>query len=361
MAEEEKRETEEAPANPGNPDVGDSGARTEAPRRRRRALTIALVIALVAIAGAGVAIAASQPGPVEPSAPTAPTEAQDEKSDVLLTVEAEGAQAGTTKVKALAVDDKNRIAIAETEIEANAETSIGQLPAGDYELYVTAAPVCEDGSSYKLPEEPAAFTVKGDDMGVPVSVKLDKLAVEDMTKEQMEAAASVLEASGKADAAAGVRDKAQRAPSAPGSEGAVVSGHEASGTSPSASPTTQPSTSGNSDSNGGSSSTQAPAQHTHSWVHHDAVYKTVHHDAVYNTVHHDAVTESIVVCLDCGLENPGRDHLKQHVIEGGNGGTTVKTNVISSAYDEQVLVSAAYDEQVLVSNAYDSCSCGATK
>lgn len=111
---------------------------------------------------------------------------------------------------------------------------------------------------------------------------------------------------------------------------------------------------------------QQPAQpsqpaHTHTWVHHDAVYQTVHHDAVYNNVWHEPVTETVVVCLDCGAINPGYDHMKQHSMNGESGATTVETRVVQEGYNEQVLVSAAWDEQVLVSAAYDSCACGATK
>lgn len=116
----------------------------------------------------------------------------------------------------------------------------------------------------------------------------------------------------------------------------------------------------------GSAPQQQPAQpsqpaHTHTWVHHDAVYQTVHHDAVYNNVWHEPVTETVVVCLDCGAINPGYDHMKQHSMNGESGATTVETRVVQEGYNEQVLVSAAWDEQVLVSAAYDSCACGATK
>lgn len=115
--------------------------------------------------------------------------------------------------------------------------------------------------------------------------------------------------------------------------------------------------------NGGGQASSKPSQpaHTHSWVHHDAVYQTVHHDAVYNNVWHDPVYESVTICIDCGMENPGRDHMYQHAINGGSGATTVEQRLVQAGYNEQVLVSGAWDEQVLVSPAYDSCACGATK
>lgn len=113
---------------------------------------------------------------------------------------------------------------------------------------------------------------------------------------------------------------------------------------------------------GGANGGGAPKpSHQHAWVHHDAVYETVHHDAVYDNVWHPPVTVDVTICNACGAENPGRDHMYQHAINGDKGGTHVVTKVVKEGYNEQVLVSAAWDEQVLVSDAYDECSCGARR
>lgn len=107
---------------------------------------------------------------------------------------------------------------------------------------------------------------------------------------------------------------------------------------------------------GGGGGSTGEAAHTHDWVEQT---QTVHHEAEYEMVHHDAVMENIVVCLDCGEENPGRDHLKQHVANGENGGTAVKSAVVRAAYDEQVLVKDAWNETVVT--GYRCSGCGAVK
>lgn len=349
-------------------EVESSGEKKRHRRHEKIGIIAAAAVVIVA-AGFGAAAAANQPTqasdvPTVSAQATASAEEQDEKSDVLLTVEAEGAQAGATKAKVMAVDDENRITIAEMEIEANVETNIGQLPAGSYELYVTAAPVCEDGSSYKLPDEPVAFTVAGDGLSIPVSVKLDKLAVDDMTKEQMEAAAGVLEASGKADAAKGVRDKAQSAPSAPGSADAIVSGHETSGTSPSATPSTQPSAGGNS-GDGGSGSTPTPEQHTHSWAAATEQRWVPNNVWVEDGAAWDETvkTGSHILCscdATFGTNADWSNHNMENLAAGG-GGHSYSTEVEYETIHHEA--TGHYEDQghyETVTTGY-KCSCGATK
>lgn len=172
----------------------------------------------------------------------------------------------------------------------------------------------------------------------------------------------------KADSAASSEDKAESKDESKSEDKKVADSKDSSSSSkkedkgassskPASSQQAKPS------GNGGGQTSSKPSQpaHTHSWVHHDAVYQTVHHDAVYNNVWHEPVKETVVVCLDCGAINPGYEHMEQHMFNGGSGATTVEERIVQEGYNEQVLVSGAWDEQVLVSPAYDSCACGATK
>ena len=94
-------------------------------------------------------------------------------------------------------------------------------------------------------------------------------------------------------------------------------------------------------------------------VHHDAEYTTVHHDAEYTTVHHPAVVvdhpgeQYDYYCRGCGC---GRNDLSCGHGNYYSPGPIISegwTEVVSAAYDEQVLTKAAYDERVLVKDAYD--------
>lgn len=312
--------------------------------KKKIAAIAAGVAAVLVICGVAYGLSATNEQTTNDPLPTATASPEAAASMVDVMVKAEGADAESTKAKVEILNEAGEAVVTATEITANEESSLGDLAEGKYALRVVQAPVNTDGSTYKLPEANTEFTVGAKGDPISVEVTLEKLNVEDMSKEQLEATAAVLKNSGKPEASQAVEAKATAAPSRPGSAGQVT-----------AEPTPAPSkpTGGNS----GSSSTPDPKpSHTHTWVEQT---KTVHHDAEYKTVHHDAVTESIVVCLDCGAENPGRDHLKQHVIEGGNGGTTVKTVIVKEAYDEKVLVKDAYDEVVVV--GYKCSGCGATK
>lgn len=208
---------------------GGPAVRREA-RRRRAAVGVAAALA-VALVGGGIAYAVSRsPQSEEPAraqagraqTTQAAAEARDEKSEVSVAIKADaGEDATLTKVKVVAFDADGEEAVAETEVAANETVAIGELPKGDYELHVTTAPVAEDGSTYKLPDEPTAFEVDGSGEDVTVEVGLEKVAVDDMSKEQLEAASAVLEAAGKADAAQAAKAAAQDAPSVPGSAESV--------------------------------------------------------------------------------------------------------------------------------------------
>lgn len=383
---------------------------------KKKAAAIAASLAAVVVI-AGCTVAAMQPAQTEdvqqktPVAVTQGAEKPDAKeSAVTVTVKAEGAEAAVAKARGEVLDKDGNVVIVERDLNANAESMMGKLPEGSYALHMTAAPVCADGSTYKLPEAPVTFQVGADGSAVQVEVVLEKLEAADMTQEQLLATAETLAGSGDEEAAQAVRKKAGKAPSVPGSEDAVKtpapskpntgdtkSGNDASSPSnpadtgntakpdkpntgntttpskpsePSApSKPSKPSKPSDSESEkpkdesaskpskpdtGGETKPEKPA-HQHSWV---AQTKIVHHDAEYKTVHHDAVKESVVICLDCGKVNPGRDHMVQHAVNGESGATTVREQITQEAYDEQVLVKDAWDEEVVTGY---KCSCGATK
>lgn len=373
----------------GRQDAQEEAPSAEDSARKRKIAIVAAAAAVVLVAavGIGVAVGMNRPAPVEAGAPAASQaqvrqtgEEKAEESAVVVTVKAEGADAGATKAKVVATGAGGEVVVPETEVAANEASGIGRLSKGRYELHVTAAPVCEDGSSYKLPEKPLAFDVDGKGADARLDVKLERIAAEDMTKEQLEASAAALEESGKPEASEAARAKAESAESVPGSDSAVKRDPE---------PTLPPSGDGGSGSNGSGGGSDSgstapgnpsnPPAHEHSWtpvtktVHHDAVYSTVHHDAVYDMVHHDAVKEGRIVC-SCGaiLEPANYEFHLNSSLENGTidncGGYYTTSVIVQEAYDEQVLVSAAYDEQVLATAAWDetvttgyTCSCGATK
>lgn len=87
---------------------------------------------------------------------------------------------------------------------------------------------------------------------------------------------------------------------------------------------------------GGDNSNPQPA-HQHTWV------------AQYQTVHHDAVTQQVCVspggscCNSCGAICTNASEIEEHTHQTGHGGwhsvaAKYQTQVISPAYDEQVLV-----------------------
>lgn len=253
--------------------------------------------------------------------------------------------------------------------------SLGELEPGDYAVSLVETPVLEDGTTFVMADE-AAFTVGAEDGEREVPIRLDAVKVDELTDESRlgladraeKAHAEDLSALLRADGIAENPDEPARPENAPADEPAADPDGDATpqkpadkpqkGDEPSKPAGGQTSSKPSSGSNGGGASKPS---HQHAWVHHDAVYKTVHHDAVYNNVWHPPVTVDVTICNACGAENPGRDHMYQHAINGDKGGTHVITKVVKDGYNEQVLVSAAWDEKVLVSNAYDECSCGARR
>lgn len=179
------------------------------------------------------------------------------------------------KVAVYKADDEGKAteekAIEETEVKLNEDSTLGELEAGKYVLAFSALPTLEDGSAYEADRSEVAFEVVKEDKAdakvvIPdteettIKVTLSKVASDEMTEEQLEAAAKALEASGKSEAAAATKNKAATAPSKSASNG--------SSSSNAGSNTGSSNNGGSSASNGGASGNT----HTHNW---QAVYTQV--------------------------------------------------------------------------------------
>lgn len=245
-------------------DGAKTGTSFKDTKHKKGGVVIAVVAAVVLLSG-GIAFAAlnqgqsTEPEPViTPTAPVAVEESLD--STVFLTVDigdvdAEIELAATAKVEALeateseegSVGKETEPVIKETEVAASTAVELGKLEEGDYILSITQAPVHKDGSTYTIPEEGTKFSIDGKGEDTKLTVELEPLAIDDMTKEQLEAVAAILEDTGHTEAATGIREKAQTAESAPGSADNVAPG--------SSSPTAP----GNTDNNGGNGGSNTPA------------------------------------------------------------------------------------------------------
>ena len=327
----------------------------------------------MAAVGTGIAFAAGQPAPVQTDAPATSSKAPSpspeqkaEKSAVMLTVKAEGAEVGATEAKVVATGESGEVVVAEKEIEANEATEIGRLPEGEYELHVTAAPVCEDGSSYKLPEKPVKFSVDGKGADVELDVKLEKIPAEDMTKEQLEASAAALEEAGKPSAAQSAREKSGSAVSEPGSDSVVKRDP-----TPAPAPDGGNGGSGNSNSGGGSSSDPTPAPtpdptpapHEHSWSPVTAQQWVPNEVWVEDSAAWDEqVVTGEIVQASCGLSFNSAEEWNAHKIEMGRG-HSCSYSVIPSYSTIHHEATGHYEDRghyETVTTGY-SCSCGATK
>lgn len=259
---------------------------------------------------------------------------------------------GDVKEALLSTDENAEVPTSINEISLNAgeDTELEDITeAGTYTLSIVGSPVLEDGTIFNVPE-PQVVEYDGE-KGQVITFELTVKAAEDVTKADIAAATAAATAVG-ADAGKvtnATNNTRNNASSAQG--GSIQQGQTSNQSKPSGG-----SSNGGSTNTGSSSGGSSQPSHTHNWV---AQTTTVTHPAEYKTVHHNAVTQEVVVCLDCGAQNPSRDHLYQHVISGGNGATTVKTVTVQAAYDEQVLVKNAWTETV--TTGYKCSGCGATK
>lgn len=114
--------------------------------------------------------------------------------------------------------DKESKTITDAHMVLNDKTQIAELKEGSYKLHLLDAPIEVDGSTYKLPETTIGFKVTKDiktlgnfvddtvvidgktfkitykDNTILISVALERIPVEDMTKEQLHAVVKRIEA-----------------------------------------------------------------------------------------------------------------------------------------------------------------------
>lgn len=319
----------------------------------------AACVALVAVAAAAC-VWAFQPEPQpEPQPEAAAQEEAAASAEVGVTVQAEGADGAAVQAKVEVLDSDGAAVVGATAVPANEPVSLGELPEGDYELRVVSAPVLEDGSTYRLPDEPAAFEVEGAEP-VEVEVALEPLAAEDMTKEQLEAVAEELEAAGESGAASAAREQAASAPSVEGSaddvkqDAAAPSQPSGGSGSGGAQPSGDGSSSGGSSSGGSGSESSQPA-HQHDWVPQTepqwVVDQAAWDEQVTDYEYHDICTCG----FDCTANgvNPGF-HTKEH---GPGSPYSVQNNVpvpvTSTVHHDEV---GHYEDVV---TGYKCSGCGA--
>ena len=267
---------------------------TEEENGSKRKKTIIAVVAALAVilvvAGSAIALNGNSKEEVATPAPEAEVVEETIEAKVFVTVDAKDAtKDNTTPVKISIKDVKSGKFVKEAEFPVDEKYELGILPEGNYELYVSRVPVFDDGSTYKLPEKPHEFTVNKTTAvkDIEFTVLLDQmLKAEDMTKEQLEESAKILDHFSKKDEAEAVREAASEAESdpdsvkdiqqsedttvtapvstAPRNDSTSTSGSNSSGSSSSAGSSSS-SSSGNSSSGSSSSSSSTPS-HQHSWT-----------------------------------------------------------------------------------------------
>lgn len=333
----------------------------ESPKRKKRVLIGAVAaVAVVAVVGVGAAFALSQQPAAETDESSAASEPaktaqttqasakEDAKSEVKLSIKAEGADETATKAKIVVKDADDKIVIEEIEVAANTEISLGKLPKGEYKLYVAVAPVIEDGSTFKLPDTPVKFTVDGKGSVVKTESTLAKLTKEEMSKEQLEAAANVLTEAGKSDAANNVAQAAQTAPSVPGSAESDSSAPAATPSTPDPAPAPTPTPTPTPEATP-TPIPPAPSQPSH----------TCTFEPLYENVW---VSDGLVpdysnpyptfYCSDCGTYFPNGDAVLAH------GEATGYKHHIVEDWGNYPMIESGHNETRLV--GYSSCpTCGA--
>lgn len=319
-----------------------------------------IIIAVVAIAliagGVAYALMGQQPQEETPKATEIVKVEKVEQEGVSVNVACEGWNKDTSTPIVLAIyegDVKDALLstdgnveiptpINELSLNAGEDTKLEDIvEAGTYTLSIVGSPVLEDGTIFEVPD-PQVINYDGEN-GQIVKFELVKKDASEVTEADIAAAAAAASAVGADTTKVNNATNNTRNNASSAQGGTIQQGQTNNQSKP---------------SGGNSGGTTEPSQpsHTHTWV---AQTTTVTHPAEYKTVHHDAVTQEVVVCLDCGAQNPSRDHFYQHVISGGNGASTVKTVTVQAAYDEQVLVKDSWTETI--TTGYKCSGCGATK
>ena len=258
-------------------DGSEVSENTSGSQSKSKKLIISIAIGVVVLAAIiGIGIALAQNSSVEP-APSEATEVKETVSQSTVVLEIICSETSEIIVPATIeiLDKDKKSAIKEMNVTVNEKTEIGTLDEGTYTLHVMSAPIEADGSTYVLPKTSTKVTVGTQGKEVSVSVKLERLAVEDMTKEQLEIVAAIVEekAPEHAELVVSLREKATEAISDPVSDEEVkteststdVNNTEAKPTAPNSSSSVGAPSSGTNTESTGGSSTPAPT-HTHAYT-----------------------------------------------------------------------------------------------
>ncbi len=314
------------------------------------------------------------------------------------------------------LDDENATVL-DAELDLGENQGVVDLPEGKYTINMTVAPIETDGSTYKVPQA-VDFEVGDNGEVVSVDFELERLAISEMTQEQIAVVITRLENSAHADCEncqeliAKLKDLQEDAVSDPESADDLENESNAEGESDTVvvqPETEKPSTDKPNTSNPG---TEKPSQpdvdtdkpvvkpepekptkpdtskptepekpsHSHKWeevvIHHPAVAevtKVVNHPA--EVKEHPAVTEQVgytffsdgaEVPIETWLNDPyWRDYAAVNGVSFYQDWKTVViepawTETIKPAWSETVVVTPAKPAWTEKTGTY-KCSCGATK
>ena len=340
----------------------------------KAAIAAACAVAAIAVVAA-CALAFQQPATLESDVEPASTleEAQDGPTlrEVSVTLKAEGAEDA-------AVDATYELTDADGEVVDEGSIAAGEpigfeLEDGSYAFELLTAPVLEDGTTYRLPDEPTAIEVSEGMEKSGFEIELEAIAADDMTKEQLEAVAVELEEAGASDAAAAARENAASAPSVAGSADSVKrdpapSGGSSQGSSNSGS-SSSGSGSGSSDSgssapsapSGGDGSSSAPSEpdpepsapvHEHSWV-----AQTEQRYVVDQAAYDEQVPYSVWKCLKCGATFDSAAAAAAHQKEMSLSGDRTHNGTVLTEYNVIHHPEVGHYETVTI--GYKCSGCGA--
>lgn len=349
--------------------------------RGNRKLLAAGAVLIGIAAVLGIAVGLSHPSTKEPpaSTPVASESKEEKKSEVAVHVKADDIDGKVAVPGGIAITIKGDASSdgdgAVFEM-AGEEVLCGEFAEGEYELAVTSAPILMDGSTYKVPDEPVGFEVAGDGEAVTVEVELEEIPVDGMSKEQLEAVAAQMEASGFGEAAKTLRDKAEGAESKPGSESQieVAPPKPQGGQGDTADKPSGGNTSTNSggskpsggNSGGGSNGGSSKPSHTHTWVEQTTQQWVPNNVWVVDQAAWDEVVpgRTYVLC-SCGatFDNDGAwgEHSKDAALNGDlNHSYTVMVENTTIHHDEVGHWEDRGYNQTIVTG-YVCSSCGKTK
>lgn len=264
-----------------------------------------------------------------------------------------------------------------------------KLDAGEYTVDVTSSPIERDGSMYKIPDKTNKLIVSKEDVEaekiVNMDIVLERIPVEDMTKEQLDVAIERInkEAPEQKELVTELEKRKETAVSDEASVNDVKQESKASDTpkvdeTPKEETKPNQSNSGSSNSgssggnsSGGSTSNNTPAPpvntHTHNWVPNMVTIPAVPAQGYNETI--PAVTKTVgyfVYSDGCKIEITGnneidRNAMYNHDLTHGiiNYTTRKETVVITPEQTRWVETSPAQPERQ-EQQGY-KCSCGATK